>query len=344
MNGEQKQDGKQPGSEQRQQGEITDKPDGEKSAKSNGEGKDDKQSGDQKKADGQKPGAGKQSDEPKDGAGQQPGEQPRDGRQPGEQPRDGQQPGEPKNADNKQGGEPKDQAGQQPGDAKKPGGEGKGSDQAKTDPGGNQQSKGAQKGQEGKGQQSQQQGQANGDAAGQAPPEGLTNGDAVDGKVAPANMPKQSGPAVDRDPVDNTGDAANPEDQKQAGDLVLKKLDEQLKKKEIDPEMLKEMGWTEDQFRKFADRMRQKQDKPPEKLDDPLTRKNRGDFGKGADLRRSTGRAGGSGPQDNQRGLYESRRVAPPPEYRDHFEAYTRSLSKIGSGAAKKDAPAPPGK
>lgn len=137
------------------------------------------------------------------------------------------------------------------------------------------------------------------------------------------------------DIVDNTGEAADPSDKKKGSELVLKKLQEELKKKKIDPDLLKELGWTEQEARDFAKRL-EKTGTPKEAPADPLTGKAREGFGSGTQLRKSASRAAGALPRDDQQDLFQGSRTAPPPEYRELFEAYTRSLSKTGKAAPEK--------
>lgn len=127
--------------------------------------------------------------------------------------------------------------------------------------------------------------------------------------------------------LDNSGDEANAEDKKKGSELVLKRLEEELQKKKVDPELLKRMGWTEKDARDFYERLRRQgqEDKTA-----PIASDNRGGFGRGTDLRGRSERAAGTRSDDLQ-DLQTGRRTAVPPELRKRFEAYTKSLSKKGS-------------
>ncbi|MFM7924894.1 MAG: hypothetical protein ACKPJJ_32110, partial [Planctomycetaceae bacterium] len=46
----------------------------------------------------------------------------------------------------------------------------------------------------------------------------------------------------------------------QAAGLALKRLQKELERGEVDPELLQELGWTKDELSKFADRMQQQLD------------------------------------------------------------------------------------
>lgn len=141
--------------------------------------------------------------------------------------------------------------------------------------------------------------------------------------------------------IDNTGEASDPEDLKRGSNLVLKRLKDELKNKEVDPELLKDMGWTEEDAWRFADRM--EKPPPPEAPKDPLVGKEREGFGGGTKLQKTAKR--GAGNVSDQTGdLFQGRRAPPPPEYRALYEAYTRSLSGAGGTPAPKatEGEAPP--
>ena len=58
------------------------------------------------------------------------------------------------------------------------------------------------------------------------------------------------------------GDEANPDFSKEAANLVLKRLEDQIKRGTVDPELLKELGWSKNEVRKFANRLRKHVDTP----------------------------------------------------------------------------------
>lgn len=169
--------------------------------------------------------------------------------------------------------------------------------------------------------------------------------DAGDAAGSTADKPAGNGKRGAEEPppgkiIDNTGEKADPDDRRRATQLTLKRLEEELKNKKVDPELLKQMGWTEEDARKFAERMSNKLSPelpPAEKISDPLVGKARSGFGEGTNLRKTVGRASSGAGQDDVQGLEQSRRTAPPPELRELYEAYTRSLSKTPA----KSAPAP---
>jgi hypothetical protein len=110
---------------------------------------------------------------------------------------------------------------------------------------------------------------------------------------------------------------------------VLKKLEEQLKNKKVDPELLKRMNWTEEDARRFIEKVRgaQASQANPDKPFDPLNQSERDQFGQGSGLKSRSGRRAGTTSQDTKQEMFQDQRVAPPPEYRDRYDAFNKSLS-----------------
>jgi bifunctional DNA-binding transcriptional regulator/antitoxin component of YhaV-PrlF toxin-antitoxin module len=156
------------------------------------------------------------------------------------------------------------------------------------------------------------------------------------GNWDPKRAPQGSGKR--NDDLDDSGDAADPDDLKRGSNLVLRKLEEELSKKKVDPELLKRMGWTEEDARRFYDRLRQQVANA--EAADPIRGRAREGFGGGADLRKRSERAAGAAVDANQ-GLETGRRTAAPPEIRKRYEAYTRSLSEA-AGDPQAPTPRPP--
>ena len=69
----------------------------------------------------------------------------------------------------------------------------------------------------------------------------------------PAHRRQSSGTAPD-------GDAANLEYARKQTDLVLEKLADQMNRKKVDEQMLKELGWTEDDLRAFVERWQRRKE------------------------------------------------------------------------------------
>jgi len=153
------------------------------------------------------------------------------------------------------------------------------------------------------------------------------------------NKPNPSGNTKgEGTPIDNTGDAPDQDDLKKGSNLILKKLEEQLANKKVDPDLLKSMGWTEADARKFYERMNR--EKPAENVS-PLGQEQRRQFGQGTDLRKSTGKSAGK-TNDTVQDLYSGKRTPVPPQVRKRFEAYMKSLSETSGAKPAEKAPAPP--
>jgi hypothetical protein len=127
---------------------------------------------------------------------------------------------------------------------------------------------------------------------------------------------------------DNTG--ADTNDRAKATELTLRKLEDALKEKKIDPEILKRTGLNEKEFRERAKRII---DKALEKKAAAMTGKERSGFGGKTDLRKRSDRAAGASGNDQLQGLSDDVRTAVPESLRSRYEAYQRS---IGGGAPAK--------
>src|SRR5690606_36893861 len=109
-----------------------------------------------------------------------------------------------------------------------------------------------------------QGGKAAGEQAGGPPNESMNGAPGGENRGGTAN-PNGPAPAGSQTGSGNAGggsgdltpDEANLEDKCQAANLVLKQLQEELDRGQVDPELLKELGWTEEQMRKFAERLSQ---------------------------------------------------------------------------------------
>ena len=171
------------------------------------------------------------------------------------------------------------------------------------------------------------------------------NGSADAHQTGSATQPsggKRANPTSDKGDggvLDNSGDQADPDDLKKGSNLILKKLQDQMANKKVDPDLLKSMGWTEEDARKFYERL-QKEQQPAENVA-PVEREQRRQFGQGTDLRKSTGKGAGTR-NDSIQDLHSGRRTPVPPQVRKRFEAYMKSLSETSSGKPADKPPAPP--
>jgi hypothetical protein len=141
-------------------------------------------------------------------------------------------------------------------------------------------------------------------------------------------QPNGPPPTADAEPL--TGeDVANNDYAKRATDLVLDHLKDQMKNGQVDQDLLQKLGWTEADMRQFVNRWEQLKNAAQQP----------GPAGKAAakqleDRLRSLGlrpdqaaQVGNSKADDQQRGNRESRRTAPPSEFRDLFKAFQKGAS-----------------
>jgi hypothetical protein len=124
------------------------------------------------------------------------------------------------------------------------------------------------------------------------------------------------------------GDAANLEYARKQTDLVLQKLSDQLNKNKVDDKLLKDLGWTRDDLKRFVARWQQRKDAA--QRDDKA-----GDTAKREldDALRSLGLRRGALQQnavkkDTMRDLKEGYRGPVPPEYQDRLRAYNQGVSR----------------
>lgn len=291
-------------------GEKSSKPDqdggksGGQSGKQGGEDQDmtgGKQSADGKQPGGQQSGAGKKdgsaSPDSKSGGEKSGGDKPQDGKSGGEEGGEQKQPGD------QQGGKPLD------------------GDQQSQD--GGQQGKSDSEGSPGQGSsQGESSGTKPGSQAGSKPGMGGGSGSGPGSATAEGSAGKEQSGGSRPDPVDL-------ENRKKATNLALQRLQETLERGEIDPELQKELNFTDEELQSFMDRL---QERLADNVDDnsPEAQARRRQFEsllKGINLQTETGaRAGSDGTGQAASGFGASKRPAPR-EYQAAEKKYRESLS-----------------
>ena len=123
-------------------------------------------------------------------------------------------------------------------------------------------------------------------------------------------------------------DAANLDYARKQTDLVLEKLAEQLKRKQVDQQLLDRLGWTEDELRQFVERWQQL--KAAARSDEPSADAARRELD---GTLRSLGLRRGplqQGPvkEDQLRDLREGYRGPVPLQYQDRLRAYNEGISR----------------
>ncbi|MFO0917080.1 MAG: hypothetical protein U0872_02055 [Planctomycetaceae bacterium] len=173
---------------------------------------------------------------------------------------------------------------------------------------------------------------------------------------SPSNSPKtsqDSGGSSQNDGTDGQGtggegghaDAtpANPEEanleyNRQAAELVLQRVRDDLNNDRVDPKLLDDLGWTPDQLKRFTDRLAKQLEKSAGELtpQDEARRRQFEEMLKSLDLK--SGGAKRSGENSPNREIDQSgvRRAPVPQDYKASWEAFTRSLSKANRPAPKR--------
>ncbi|QDT54132.1 hypothetical protein Pan44_21590 [Caulifigura coniformis] len=262
------------------------------------------------------------SDSPQDG-GQKPGEKGGDEKSSQEQD-SGKQGGDQKQggSDDKAGGD------QKGGDQKQGGGDQKGGEQKQ----------GGQDSKDGGGQSSKPggdnaSGKQSSSGEGGDPKPGMSSGAKPGAGGAGSSGPGAAaaeGAQGEGSGGESTAEAANLENRKKATNLALKRLQETLERGDIDPELQKELGFTDDELRSFMDRLEERladtgDDNSPEAQ---ARRRQFEQLLKGIDLQTQTSkRAAGTGEGPSTSGFGTSGRPAPA-EYRAAEKRYRESLNK----------------
>ncbi len=152
-----------------------------------------------------------------------------------------------------------------------------------------------------------------------------------------ASNPTQGGKSTESkdqkwQPTPDEAEAANLDYTRKATDLALDHLKDQLRRGEPDPKLLDRLGWTRGDLENFVRRweqMRQQAQAPGEQ--GAAAREQLNDTLRSLGLRpRATSIKSNATRDDQSRGLKESRRSSPPPEYIEQFKAYTQGTARGG--------------
>jgi len=261
---------------------------------------------------------------PKGGEQQNPSGKPNDKGEGNNQGTESQQP-------NEQGNSGAPQEGGQQGDAPQQESQGSRGDQSGGEQGGTPQQGDQSKGEGSPGQQSQGNPQQGDQGKGEGSPGQQSQGNPQqgteqqnEGSGSPQGGTNGGSAGVEQDTVP---DDPNLEYARQATNLVLEYLEDQLKEKPSD-ELLKKLGWSEDQLRQFYEKWKGMAEKSQQPQED----------GKNAwlealrsiGLRPSQSRPGlqrSSTPTDNRRST-EGQRFDPPPTMRDRVKMYNEGIEK----------------
>jgi collagen type III alpha len=134
------------------------------------------------------------------------------------------------------------------------------------------------------------------------------------------------------------GEEANLEYKKQATELVLKRLQDELERGDVDPELLEKLGWTKDELRRFSDRLNKAlaESKSGDETPESLSRRQQfEEMLKGLDVNKSgTKRSGENSPQREVNQI-ESRHSTVPKAYRAASEKLSREVSRQKKATSK---------
>lgn len=319
-------------------------------AQEKGEGETGTQAGDQQKADGQtgqssgnQAGNGSQQGKTGKSEQQQPGEQ--GSEQDGMQGESGQQDAAGQKS---QAGEEGSSQGM-PGEQGPKGSQGQPNGAQQPPAGGEQGAEGGEKPAEADAPGEQGGQQPGGEAPGQQPPSGSSPNEQPpgdqQGKQQPGDQPSAQNAAGSAPPTGGGigsnaqsasssesgqlgADAANLEYARQQTNLVLEGLDQQLAKKQVDRELLKNLGWTEAELQRFVDRWKDLKARAEGADNDAAEARQELNDALGSLGLRQNGplRFQGKAKADDLR-ANDALRVKPPSEYADRVREYTKGLS-----------------
>ena len=119
----------------------------------------------------------------------------------------------------------------------------------------------------------------------------------------------------------------------EAADLVLKRLQQDLQRGEVDQELLDELGWSQDELKQFNKRMQKelnslKKTEAPADFSEHLRRRKTEELLKSLDLKGSAADRLGDDRRDIEQQDTTVRRSVPPARYKGWMELFQRGLSK----------------
>lgn len=137
------------------------------------------------------------------------------------------------------------------------------------------------------------------------------------------------------DGAESGGDAANLDYAREQTELVLQRLDDQLRKKEVDRKLLDKLGWTEEDLQDFVNRWKSRQQKATERGAEGEAELDRALESLGLNPEGPT--AKGKVTEDSFRDLRESTRAKTPPRMREQVESYLRSINAADNAPASNE-------
>ena len=200
---------------------------------------------------------------------------------------------------------------------------------------------GSEKGSEGKSEKSGQEssaGKPSGSSSGSAKP-GPSVGDSKGGG---GQVTEGDGSATEGgdNPSAEPGEEANLEYNKQATELILQKLKKELERGEVDPELLEQLGWNQEEMKQFADRLSKYLDASKLAEESPEAKARQQQFEemlKSLDLQKSGAVRSGDKEPKRDVSQVESKRTPVPAAYRSAYEKFTRDMARQKTPSNKKN-------
>ncbi|WP_298863230.1 hypothetical protein [uncultured Gimesia sp.] len=124
---------------------------------------------------------------------------------------------------------------------------------------------------------------------------------------------------------------ANLEYGKEAANLVLKRIKDELKRKEVDQELLNELGWSKEEMKQFSERLQKQLQNPELNQQSPESLARKRQF---EEMLKSLKPAPGAKQRNRTSTRKQTnnslgpRRLPVPEEYREAYEAFTRGLAE----------------
>lgn len=124
---------------------------------------------------------------------------------------------------------------------------------------------------------------------------------------------------------------ANLEYGKEAANLVLKRIKDELKRKEVNQELLDELGWSKEEMKRFSERLQKQLQIPDTNQQSPESLARKRQFEEMLKSLKPASRAAQRNRTSTRKQTNDSlgpRRLPVPEEYREAYEAFTRGLSE----------------
>jgi collagen type III alpha len=127
------------------------------------------------------------------------------------------------------------------------------------------------------------------------------------------------------------GEDANLEYNRQATELVLQKLKNELERGDVDSDVLEQLGWNQAEMQQFADRLSKYLEESKRAEESPEAKARQQQFQemlKNLDLQKSGSKRSGEKEPKREISQVQSKRTPIPPAYRQVYEKFTRDLAR----------------